>query len=86
MGLLKPILFHLLLSFRRPILYLSKVLSLMFIACFGMTALLPELQQIPMLAKTMIATLGILFTAILWFYDYLVLHLKPKMLDVLLTK
>jgi hypothetical protein len=86
MGFFKTILFHLLLSFRGPILYLSKVLALVFLAVLGMMILLPELQQTPLAAKMMMATFGILFTSTFWFYDYLILFFKPKMLDIMLMK
>ncbi len=85
MGIIKIILFHLLLSLRRPILFLSKILALMFLGCFAMAIYVTELQQTPMAAKIMLVSIGIVFTAINWFYDYLVLYLAPRKLGVMLS-
>ncbi len=47
MGIIKTLLFHLLLSLRQPILRLCTLLSLAFMGCLLMALCLPELQQVP---------------------------------------
>jgi len=82
MGIIKTLLFHLLLTFRRPILFLSGALALVFLTSFALITHIPELPQTPMPAKAMMVMLGILFTTVYWFYGYLIFYLKPKFLDI----
>lgn len=86
MGLIKTLLFHFLLSIRRPILGLSKLFAFMFLGCFAGIMLISELHQTPMTAKVMILSIGIIFTAINWFYDYLILSMQPDNMRISLFR
>jgi len=86
MRALKIIMFHILLSCRGIILGASKLFALMFLGTFCLVTCFSDLHGISMAAKIMILIFGMIFTMIFWFYDYLILYLKPKMLDIMLLK
>lgn len=86
MAIIKTLLFHVLLSFRGLILGVSKLLSFAFLGSFLAVIFFNDLAAVPAASKAMMACAGILFTAIYWFYDYLIFYLKPKMLDMMLLK
>ncbi len=86
MGIIKTLTFHILLSFRGLIILTSKLLSLAFLGSFAATILLNDLAATPISIKVMMGLGGILFTAIYWFYDYLIFFCKPKMLGIMLYK
>jgi hypothetical protein len=78
----KLILFHILLTFRGIILRVSKLLSIASLCGLFLVMNISELNHIPMSAKLLLLTGGIIFTSICWFYDYLILYLKPKRLNI----
>lgn len=86
MPIIKLFLFHLFLSFRGIILVVSKLLSFACLGSFALVLCVNDLQAVPLSAKIVMLTFGIIFTSIYWFYDYLILYLKPKMLDIVLLK
>lgn len=83
---IKIFLFHILLSLRGIILGASKFLSLLFLGSFSIVIYFNNLHQIPMPAKIIMLTFGIMFIFVYWFYDYLLFYLKPKIFDILLIK
>jgi len=86
MVIIKTLLFHILLSFRGLILAVSKFLSFVFLGGFLAATFITDLSAVPMTAKVSMASLGILFILLNWFYDYLIFYFKPRMLDIMLIK
>lgn len=86
MRLIKTFAFHLLLSFRGIILFISKLCALAFLGALILSTTLNEVSSIPDSTKIMMGVLGITFTSVYWFYDYLIIYFKPKMLDIMLLK
>lgn len=76
--LLKMILFHLLLRFRGIIVGVSRLLAFGCIGVIIATFYIERFSALPFKVKFEIAMLGIAFTAIYWFYDYLIFYLRPK--------
>ncbi|MBX3708220.1 MAG: hypothetical protein KF702_00495 [Gammaproteobacteria bacterium] len=83
---IKIILFHILLSSRWLVLVASKFLALAFLSGFALSISIETLSTVSLPVKILMAISGVIFTSIFWFYDYLILHLKPKMLDIILIK
>jgi hypothetical protein len=86
MYVIKAIVFQILLSLRRIILGVSKLLSLTFLGSFCIMIIFTDLHRIPLTAKLMALGLGVIFTFIYWFYDYLVFNFKPNYIDLVLYK
>lgn len=76
--------FHLLLTVRRPILFFSKLLSLMFLVFFLALIYEPAFHSAPMAAKVMSFTFGIGLILIRWFYDELIFYFAPEGREVTL--
>ena len=83
---LKLITFHILLSCRWFVLAVSKFFALAFISVFVMSLSIDKLSTLPLSVKILMAIFGMIFTAIFWFYDYLIFYLKPKTLELMLFK
>jgi len=76
--LLKTILFHLLLTFRGIIVGVSRLLALGCIGVIITTFYVERFSALPFRVKFEIVVLGIVFTIIYWFYDYLIFYLRPS--------
>ena len=85
-SIIKLISFHVLLSFRWLVLAISKFCAMAFFAALVMTLTIDNLSDITLSVKILMALFGMIFTSIFWFYDYLIFHLKPKMIDIMLVK
>jgi len=86
MHVINTFIFHILLSLRGVILNISKLFSLFFLCGFVIVIYLSSQQTIPIAAKIMTLTLGIIFTMIYWFYDDLVFLFTPENTDLRLYK
>ena len=86
MSIPRTLIFHILLSFRSLILGVSKLFSLIFLGCFCIVMYLSSEHQILIAAKIMSLTLGVIFTLIYWFYDYLVFYYQPDNIELRLYK
>jgi len=82
----KILIFHLLLTFRRTILFLSKIFALLF--CFGSSLffIFKDMQVVQLVGKLFIITFAIIFTLIYWFYDELIFYFQPEDKNVILYK
>lgn len=83
MRILKTIIFHLLMVFRKPILLLCKILSGMFILGFLLSIFV---EEFPFMMKFMWLSFGVGFSVISWYYDSLILLLKPDEVELLLMR
>ena len=86
MQFLRIIIFQILISLRGIILGISKLLAILFLTFFIILITFKDFQTAPFVAKAMALGLGIIFTLINWFYDYLVLYFSPKNMDVTLYR
>jgi hypothetical protein len=86
LSIIKLILFHILFSLRGIVLGISRLLAFSSLVVFMLTFYIYQLSAIPFVAKAMLLTVGIFFTLVFWLYDYLIFYLKPKMIDIMLTK
>lgn len=86
MVILKTITFHLLLSFRGIVLAISRLMATLFLTASCLLFLLDEFRSLPLTTKIMVIVIGVIFTAINWFYDYLILACSPKQIDIILAK
>ena len=86
MHIIKIFAFHLLMTFRGLVLFVSKLFSILFIATFCALIFLQEFNSVSITPKIMTLGLGIIFTLVYWFYDYLIFYLKPQMLEIMLHK
>lgn len=80
MHLIKIIIFHILLSFRGLILFISRLCAFAFLGALILSTIFNEFSTIPDSVKIMMAVIGITFTSVYWFYDYLIFYFKPKCL------
>lgn len=86
MRIMKLFAFHILLSIRGMILCISKLFALMSLLTWLCTLYIKEISGVPLTAKVMLATLGIIFTLVYWFFDDLIFHLKPEHIDLTLYR
>ena len=87
MFIMKKIIFHLLLTIRKPILVLSKILALLFLVGGGLLCIIVNgTHMIPWTPKIMILFFGIFFTLINWFYDDLIFYFTPDDMEVTLYR
>lgn len=78
MSFVRFVIFNLLLTFRGPILFLSGLLSLMFLVFFLAQIYVPALHHAPIAAKAMSLTFGIGLILVKWFYDELIFYFAPE--------
>jgi hypothetical protein len=76
MRVLKTILFHILMTFRRPITWLLRVFGGLLV--MGGVLLLFAGKQIGWLDKIMVFAFGIGLGAAAFYYDQLILKLQPE--------
>lgn len=82
MRAIKTILFHILRTFRGLFLLGSKLLSGICLLAFGMTLFAGDRATIGMKLTTLVFAVG--FGALAWYYDMLILKLKPDNVDLTL--
>jgi len=84
MRAIKTILFHLLRTFRGLVLTCFKFLGGIFI--FGFIAMLIFGSEMRFMPKLMSFTFGVGFSVLAWYYDVLLLKLKPDNVDFVLLQ
>ena len=77
MRALKTIFFHLLMPFRRVVLFLCKIGAVLFILG-GLMMFLFSGKHMPIMAPICTLVLGIGCSALSWYYDKLLLWLQPE--------
>jgi len=86
MTVIKTILFHLLMSLRGIILSISKLLAIAFFLAAILMIVIHTSHHMPLIAKITALTLGVFFTSINWFYDYLIFYFEPENIEVRLFR
>jgi hypothetical protein len=82
MRVLKTILFHILMTFRRPVLWVLRVFGGLLV--IGSIIMMFAAKEIGWLEKIMMLALGIGFGAAAFYYDQLILKLQPEGANIVL--
>ncbi len=84
-SIAKIIIFHLLLTLRKPILFLSKFIALFFLF-FAFVFFIEKFHEVRLIEKIIIFFSGIVFTVINWFYDDLIFYFQPEDKEIILYR